>query len=237
MNNNCMEPRQNTAGDIFLEGHKRRFSLEDNFMNYGVDDLLFGSMYYLATYHPVAKKLYLTKKNYTKNKKNFYNLEDGGNAKKLKRHLDKLIEKGLVAEEDIKINGENCPSYVFPYNYNERYQLIDLEMLWYVVSTRNRQAVKVYIQLLNWYLWKDNKDEYFVFTNKDIMKVLGYSVDNKLASSAVSNILESFAREGVIKYEDYYEIRIDDNGKQIPTPKKRLIFVAKSKNELPAVSR
>lgn len=239
MNNYVMEPRQETVGDILLleeKVRKRRLSLEDNFMNYGIDDLLFGSMYYLATFHPGVGKLYLTKKNYAKNRKNFYNLEDGGNAKTLKRHLDKLIEKGLVAEEDIKVNGESYPSYVFPYNYKEKYQLVEAEMLWYIISTRNRQAVKIYIQLLNWYLWKEKTDEQFVFTNKDIMKVLGYSTDNKVASSMVSNVLESLSREGVIKYENYFEEHINDDGRSIPTPKKRLLFVAKSKNELPAVS-
>lgn len=237
--NSIVEPRQETAGDFLLDAkvRKRRLSLEDKFMNYGIDDLLFGSMYYLTTFHPGVGKLYLTKKNYAKNRKNFYNLEDGGNAKTLKRHLDKLIEKGLIAEEDIKVNGETYPSYIFPYKYDEKYQLVEAEMLWYVVSTRNRQAVKIYIQLLNWYLWKQETNEQFVFTNKDIMKVLGYSPDNKLASSTVSNVLESFAREGVIKYENYYEEHINDDGKSVPTPKKKLLFVAKSKNELPAVSR
>lgn len=239
MNNYVIEPRQETAGDVLLleeKVRKRRLSLEDNFMNYGIDDLLFGSMYYLATFHPEVRKLYLTKKNYAKNRKNFYNLEDGGNAKTLKRHLDKLIEKGLVAEEDIKVNGENYPSYVFPYETDTKYQLVEAEMLWYIISTRNRQAVKIYIQLLNWYLWKEKTDEHFVFTNKDIMKVLGYSPDNKVASSMVSNVLESLSREGVIRYENYFEEYVADNGCVVPTPKKRLLFVAKSKNELPAVS-
>lgn len=240
MNNCIVEPRQDTAEDILLSTEKtlkRRMSLEDNFMNYGIDDLLFGSMYYLATFHPIAKKLYLTKKNYTKNRKMFYNLEDNGNAKTLKRHLDKLIEKGLVVEEELVINGEKYPSYVFPYNYDKKYQLIEKDMLWYIISTRNRQAVKIYTQLLNWYLWKKESDEFFIFTNKDIMKILGYSADNKMASSMVSNILESLSREGVIRYENYFEDCIANNGIVVPTPKKKLVFVAKSKSELPAASR
>ena len=237
MKNYIVEPRQETVGDFFInEARKRRLSLENNFMNYGIDDLLFGSMYYLATFHPGAGKLYLTKKNYEKNRKNFYNLEDGGNAKTLKRHLDKLIEEGLVAEEEISVNGDKYSSYVFPYKHSEKYQLIEAEMLWYIVSTRNRQAVKIYTQLLNWYLWKEKTDEYFIFTNKNIMKILGYSTDNKLASSMVSNVLESLAREGIIRYEEFYESNIADDGTNIPTPKKRLLFVARSKSELSAVS-
>jgi hypothetical protein len=158
-------------------------------------------------------------------------------AKTLKRHLDKLIEKGLVVEEELVINGEKYPSYVFPYNYDKKYQLIEKDMLWYIISTRNRQAVKIYTQLLNWYLWKKESDEFFIFTNKDIMKILGYSTDNKMASSMVSNILESLSREGVIRYENYFEDCIANNGVIVPTPKKKLIFVAKSKSELPAASR
>jgi len=236
MNTYSCTPLRN-AEDIFLNDRKRRLSLEQDFMNYSTDDLLFGHMYYLATYHPTEKKLYLTKKNYEKNRKNFYNLEDGGNAKTLKRHLDKLIEKGLIAEEQIDVGGEKYSSYIFPYNYDEKYQIVENEMLWYIVSTRNRQAVKIYIQLLNWYLWKQETGDYFIFTNKDILTVLGYSPDNKVASSVVSNILESLAREGVIKYEEYYEAHVNNNGISVPTPKKKLTFVAKSKKELPAVPR
>ena len=95
MNNVIYEPRQDTVEDFLLveKARKRRLSLEGNFMNYSTDDLLFGAMLYLATYHPEVGKLYLTKKNYTKNRKNFYNLcDDTSNAKTLKRHLDKLIE-------------------------------------------------------------------------------------------------------------------------------------------------
>ena len=101
--------------------HTRRMSLENDFMDYSTDDLLYGAMAYLATFHPTEKKLYLTKKNYTKNRKNFYNLIGSSVAKTLKRHLDALIERGLVAEEDIKSGNEIYPSYVFPYNEDDNY--------------------------------------------------------------------------------------------------------------------
>lgn len=208
-------------------------SLEDDFMNYSSDDLLFGALQYLATYHPELKLLYLTKKNITKNKKELYNL-CGLNAQSLKRHLEKLESKGLIKTKMIYV-GENKTEYecyIFPYDTNGKYQIVNNEMLWYIVSTRNNQAVRIYTMLLDWYDWKSHEDDEFIFTNKDIMKRLGYSTDNKLASSMVSNILESFKREGVIDYEEFYEVRIDNYGKEIPTPKKRLKFVAKSKSEL-----
>ena len=104
-----------------MKEYTRRLSLEEDFMNYNTDDLLYGAMVYLATFHPTKRKVYLTKKNYTKNRKNFYNLIGSNEAKTLKRHLDKLIERGLVAEEKIKSGGELYPSYTFPYNKDTNY--------------------------------------------------------------------------------------------------------------------
>lgn len=215
------------------QNYTRRLSLEEDFMNYSSDDLLYGALQYLATYHPELEMLYLTKKNITKSKKELYNL-CGLNAKSLKRHLDKLEEKGLIKTKTIYIGNDKTEyeCYTFPYKYDGKYQIVNNEMLWYIVSTRNQQAVRVYTMLLDWYIWKHDDGEEFIFTNKDILKKLGYSTDNKLASSVVSNILESFKREGVINYEEYYELRIDNSGREIPTPKKRLVFVAKSKSEL-----
>ena len=68
--------------------NRRRFSLEDDFMNYSTDDLLFGAMYHLSTYHPEEKKLYLSKKSLTKNKKIIYELCNL-DAQKMRRHLAK----------------------------------------------------------------------------------------------------------------------------------------------------
>lgn len=215
--------------------YTRRFSLEKDFMDYNSDDLLFGCLQYLATYHPELNKLYLTKKALTKSKKEVYGL-CGLNAKSFNRHIDRLKEKGLIKEEVIYV-GESKTEYdcyTFPYNHDGKYQIVNNEMLWYIVSTRNQQAVRIYTMLLDWYDWKSHENDEFIFTNKDIMKKLGYSTasNNALASSMVSNILESFQREGVIDFEEFFEIRIDNSGKEIPTPKKRLKFVAKSKSEL-----
>lgn len=217
------------------QGYTRRFSLEDDFMNYSSDDLLFGAMQYLATFHPEMKMLYLTKKNYKKEQKELLNLI-GASAKTLSRHLEKLIERGLVKERKIYIGAEKVEydCYTFPFNFNGKYQIVDNEMLWYVVSTRNHQAVRVYLTLLNWYKWKEQSAESYVFDNKDILQKLGYSVasNNALASSMVTNILESFWREGVINYVEFMEEKIDHKGNIVKYPQKRLLFVAEKKSQL-----
>lgn len=42
----------------------RRISLEEDFMNHATNDLLFAYMLASATYHPIEKRLYLTKFKY-----------------------------------------------------------------------------------------------------------------------------------------------------------------------------
>ena len=206
---------------------KRRFSLDDDFMNYSIDDLLYGAMQYLATYHPVKKQLYLTKQNLMKNKKDIYTLCNL-DSRKLKAHIQKLMDKGLIKEEMI----DEYPSYTFPYDYDGGYQLIDYEMLWYLVSTRSKSAIQIYVYLLNRYLWKAETKENYIFTNKELQVALGYSENTKLANSIMSNILESLSREGIIKFVDEWQEMTNINGTQIKTCRHRLVFVAQTKEDL-----
>lgn len=202
----------------------RRLPTEGVFIHYDSNDILYSLMYSMATFNPKEKRLYLEKKVFVREKKTIYQSCGFTNSAIMKRHLKKLIDKGLVAETD-KI-------FYFPYNENEKYQIISNEMLWYIASTRPLQGVRIYIMLLDWFLWKEKTNDTFVFTNKDILKRLGYSCDNKTASSMVSNILESYSKEGVIQCEYFYEKNISENGKEIPVPKIRLLSVARRKSEI-----
>lgn len=202
----------------------RRLPTEGIFIDYDSNDILYSLMYSMATFNPKEKKLYLDKSNFTREKKTIYRCCGFTNSAMMKRHLKKLIDKGLIAEAD--------KLFYFPYNENQKYRIISNEMLWYLASTRPLQGVRIYIMLLDWFLWKQKTGETFVFTNKDILKRLGYSTDNKVASSMVSNMLESYQREGVIQCEYFYEKNITDEGKEIPTPKIRLMFVAQKKEEI-----
>ena len=216
--------------------YTRRFSLEEDFMHYSVDDLLYGMMQYLATYHPIEKRLYLTKASYERHRKEFYKIHDGvDNCKKLKAHLEKLINRGLVEETTVLCGKSERESYVFPYEKEEKtkYQIIDNEMLFYVISTRNKSAIQIYIYLLNKYLWKKEKGEMYVFDNTELQVAIGYSEFTNLSSAWVTNILESFQREGVLNYEEFYQETINENtGEVIRFPQKRLTFVAQKKDEL-----
>lgn len=213
----------------------RRFSLEDDFMNYNSDDLLFGAMQYLATYHPEMHLLYLTKKKAKKAQNELASI-CGATTRTVSRHIDRLKEKGLIKEKTLYLgaNKDEYECYIFPFERSGRYQIIDNEMLWYVVSTRNHQAVRVYLQLLNWYKWKAESGEFYNFDNKDLLAKLGYSTEsnNALRSSMITNILESFYREGIIDYAEYMEQKVDNKGNIVAFPQKRLLFVAEHKAQL-----
>lgn len=216
-----------TTKDGIVINDPRRIPVEGVFIHYDSNDILYAMMYALATFNPIEKRLYLYKKTFTANKRSIYNICGFTDARMMKRHLGKLIDKGLVDEDEF--------NYYFPQNTEEKYQIIGKEMLQYLANTRSNQAIRVYISLLDWYLWKKKENSEFIFTNKDILERLGYSKDNKVASGAITDILESFAREGVIKYEHFYETNILSNGKEVPVPRMRLMFVARDKKELPLI--
>jgi DNA-binding transcriptional ArsR family regulator len=71
-------------------------------------------------------------------------------GKTLSRHMKDLEEKGLLAEREMEISdGKSEMVYYFP--TGDIYKIINKEMLYYLISTRNKCAVKVYLFLLNWY--------------------------------------------------------------------------------------
>lgn len=132
------------------------------------------------------------------------------------------------------VNSEEIPVYTFPSaeKGNFKYQLINKEMLDYLVATRNRQAIRTYLYLLDGYLWKQKEKDYFIFTNKDILRKLEYNLTSATAKESITYVLESLKREGIINYEEFYDSWVDKDGKSVPYPRKRLLYVAKTVDEL-----
>ena len=111
------------------------------------------------------------------------------------------------------------------------YQIVNNDMLKYVIHTRNQCAVRIYVYLLNKYLWK--KD--YHFTLKELQVAIGYSPNTMTTSilEMLRDILESFKREGIIQYDEVYEqISVFETGEIVNTPNKVLRFVAQKKEEL-----
>lgn len=221
----------------------RLFSLEDDFMNFNTDDLLYGFMRSLSTAEPLYEKgektgkyeEYLTKKEYLKNKKAIAAV-CGCSVRTIERHLEKLFEAGLVEEgikEVVSLHKDGTETYYdypcfwFPHNEKGTYKIIEKDMLSYLIATRNPQCIRVYLYLLNKHEWKTN----YTFTLLELQKALGYSENTKGLSTMFSNIVDSLAREGIIRYENIYDY-VENNGELHKVPRKVLKFVAKSVNQL-----
>lgn len=212
--------------------YTRRISLGDEFMNHATNDLLFAYMLASATYHPVEKQLYLTKAKYQAEKMPHIIAKLCGKSKKtIDRHLAALIEKGLVAEDIVICGDTKTQCFTFPFDKDMNYQIVNNDMLKYVIHTRNQCAVRIYVYLLNKYLWKPD----YHFTSKELQVAIGYSPNTKQSSilEMIRDILESFKREGIIEYDEEYETLTNfETGEVVNTPNKVLKFVAQKKDEL-----
>lgn len=204
------------------KSHLRRISLEENFLNYETNDLLYGILYYYATYD--GNKLYLSKKNYAQLRPTIYATCEFSGRAQLKRQLDKLIQKGLIAEI------EN--NYVFPQEPKDKYKLINKEILLKLTTFRQKQMLRIYTILLDWFTWKKKTNEWYVFRNYEIAERLGYSRDNKVVSAMISDTLKKLKEQKIISYEEYYTMRFTETGKEVPVPTKTLFFVAETIEEI-----
>lgn len=212
---------------------KRRFSLEDNFMNHkNGNDLFYGLMLHQATYDPNSNQMYLTHAKYRELRPVLKScLAEGSTAKTFQNTLLKLMEAGLIKEGVINIGShKNVPCYIFPADANERYQLVNCDILWYILMTRQSCAVRIYLYLYNKYLWKKrtNDDTPYEFTIKELKCALGWSATTKTCDELISVNLRSLAREGIIKYKETYVCNLYD----VTVNVKQLLFVATSEAQL-----
>lgn len=89
-----------------------------------------------------------------------------------------------------------------------------------MVYTRNNQCIRIYLYLLNKFLWKETlnqkKEEEdkqkYIFTVQEIKEALGYT---KTANKMISAVLASFNKEGIISYETKTDIKEVDTCKTI----------------------
>lgn len=205
----------------------RKFSLENDFMNLTIDDMVYGYIQHMATFAPELKVLYVPVDKVSVEKKEIAKII-GRTARTVSNRINKLVSADLLKEENVKVSGKDTLCYVIPQETKGRYQIIYDEMLYYLICTRTSDCIKIYLYLKNKYDWKKKTDEMYSFTNAELLTAIGYSSNyDGNASRKIQYILDSFMREGLIKWVEYYETI---NNK--PTPKKRLTFVATGLKDL-----
>lgn len=207
------------------EKHFRNISLEDNFMNYSVDDLLYAFMSYHATFDPNTQEYYLTERSWTKYRPLLKSVISTRNCR---NHLNSLISKDII-----KYDAERM-RYIFPHNGFKKYQQVNNSMLYYLIITSNINVIKIYIYLLNKWLWKQQTKEPYYFTLKELRETLGYSgSNNENVDSALHTILFSISKQGIIDATPTY---LSLNPNTPPSPVYQLDFVAQTPKEFKNIS-
>lgn len=207
----------------------RKFSLEDDFMNISIDDLIFGYIQHIATYAPEKKILYVTKEKVSKAKTEMALITGVKTTRTISNKINKMVEKGLLEERIFQDKGV----YVIPQETKGKYEILQDDMVWYIVCTRQLNALKIYLYLFNKYKWKQSQGEMYSFTNSELLKAIGYadSTAEKKSTEYVEMLLQSFKREGIIDYVEY----TDKESSLHVTTRKRLLHVVESPNELKKV--
>ena len=209
-------------------------------MNYKVDDLLYGYMFYHAT--PIEEgvnkmKFYLRMKKYNTMRKNLKKLLDV-DIKTLKRHLDLLMNNGLIWKETMKINDKDEEVFIFKSDdFIGKYQKVNYTILEYLIRTSSKQKIKMYIYLLDKYQWKRKENDCYLFTKRELLGVLGYETKNisstDMSYGIVSDNLDSLYREGAIVFEVVKTQEKVDNGKNVvPVERLKLVWMAEALDEL-----
>lgn len=215
-----MFPRQD-----YDEKYFRNISLEDTFMNYSVDDLLYAFMSYHATFDPQTQEYYLSERNWTKYRPLLKSIITTRNCR---NHLNSLIAKGII------IHDYEHMRYIFPHNGFKKYQPVNNAMLYYLIISSNMNVIKIYIYLLNKWLWKSKTHEPYYFTLKELREALGYSgSDNAGVDSALHTILFSISKQGIIDATPTY---LSLNPNSPPSPVFQLDFVAQTPKEFKTIS-
>lgn len=213
-------PRQDHDDKYF-----RNISLEDSFMNYSVDDLLYAFMSYHATFDPNTQEYYLTERSWTKYRPLLKSVISTRNCR---NHLNSLISKDII-----KYDAERM-RYIFPHNGFKKYQQVNNSMLYYLIITSNINVIKIYIYLLNKWLWKQQTKEPYYFTLKELRETLGYSgSNNENVDSALHTILFSISKQGIIDATPTY---LSLNPNTPPSPVYQLDFVAQTPKEFKNIS-
>lgn len=200
-----------------MKNYKRCFPLDGTFMNYGTKDIVYGYLQLIATFNPSSRELYIYHREYVKEKESIANIADCS-IKTIERAVTALKVSGLIKFDEDRIL--ITPS-------TNRYQLVDYNILDKLVGTGNHNIIRIYIYLLNKYLWKQEQSSSYLFTISELASAIGYNSFNSNISNRISRTLNILKDSGMIDF-DYRYIEKRDGEKIIPVRKIELKYVASS---------
>lgn len=205
---------------------KRRFPMEEKFMNKKISDMLYG---YLQSISYLGKDdvRFVYKYHFSPTiVQEHFGVDTLGeyvfHRIAVTRALRVLIQYGYVRETVVEDkDGKGAKVYELPYNEKQTFQYIPLETLKYLINACNPHVIKLYIYFLNGF---NNFGNNFEFNDKRLLNdCFGVkSNTNKNTNDVLKIRLDVLKKLGLIDWCEYTKIY---NGKRIKT--KRLIFVSK----------
>ncbi len=200
----------------------RRISLESDWFDYHLDSIVYSFMLVGATARikPGQKKdgsqsfLYLSQSKYKKLRPIIKKVI-GKTARQVGERVQKLIDAGYVKYD------EQAKEYTFPYNYNENYYIVSVDVLAYLCTVSNPFVIKIYFYLADKYKFKTD----YTFTLTELRQMLGYS---KSANSRVNDLIKvALSALSVMKFIEYKKVwvKIPGNATNRPVEQFQLIHV------------
>lgn len=208
----------------------RRFSLEKDFMDYSINDIIYGYLSYNSTFDKNNKERYIYMKDVAKLKPELARMLDC-TARTVTNNINKMIIDDGHPDRLLRAGLKNGEAVYFLVEGPGRYQFINYDILWYLLQTRSKIAIKVYVYLLNKYLWKQQSNEHYIFTIEEIAEAMGYSTKSMTIRPVISTLLESFCREGLICWKEIIEPTIVGM-KVVPVTRRELTFIIERKEQL-----
>lgn len=200
----------------------RRIPTEGVFLHYSVDDIVYGYLQASADYDTTNQTLYIHKSKMPGIKKMLQTIIGCSSKRTIDNKINTLIEKNLLADDTH--NGK--PAILFPYDTNEKYRIVDTELLFSLVCVYRPMVLKVYIYLLDKYKWKSKSNENYIFTLNELVQMMGYAPTSRKQEPIIREILNNLRNNKFIDFEEFYEI--NENTRK-PVPKLRLLNVCDKK--------
>lgn len=184
---------------IVKSQHNRRIPIEENWFDYHLDSIVYSFMLASATARikpgdkvdGTKSYLYLSQSKYKKIRPTIKQII-GKTARQVGERVDKLIKSGYIKYD------EEAKQYTFPFDYNEKYYIVSVDVLAYLCTVSNPFVIKIYFYLADKYNFKPG----YRFTLTQLRKMLGYSGSaNANANNLIKLALSALSVMNFIEYK------------------------------------
>lgn len=181
---------------------QRRFSMEDKFMkNIKINDILYGAMHSMSYFVNNEKIVYLS--DFNKNKKLIKEWSGIKDNRTFNTQINNMIAAELIeltTRADKK--GVQKEVYLLKENMQDKYVLIPLDMLKYLLQGTSKGCLKAYCYL--YFKNNPNSNDCYFFTLPEIAAAIGYKSYGAKQKELVEVIIDVLQKVGAIAISEAY---------------------------------